>query len=251
MINRNNISLSVFLSLFVALFVVMPFISSCGKTGTVAASALNIQYQVINLSPDRGPVALYINFLNANANQTFVYPTSSGYFFLTNIDTPFQIRPAIGTIINGVPVSTTPIFSIDSILKPNLKYTLFITGLFSADSVDHIFTIDTAAVPKIGRGKIRFINASFRSQSLDLVANGTSDAGKQFTQKYMGVSKYVELPAGNYNFDIYPTGSPSNILQTIQSYTIQDGRLYTLYCYGLAGHTQDSLAFGSNIIINK
>lgn len=247
--NRNNISLSIFLSLFVGIFIVMPFISSCGKAGTVAPSSLNIQYQVINLSPDQGPVSLYINFLQVN-NSIFYYPTPSGYFALAAIDTPFQIRPAAGTTINGIPVSTTPVFSVDNILKPQLLYTLYITGLASVDSVKPLFTVDTAAIPTIGRGKVRFVNASPRSVALDVTANGTPNAA--FTKvPYQGISKYVELPAGNYNFQIFPTGNSTNILQTIQSFTIQDGRLYTLYCYGLVGHTTDSLAFNAAVITNK
>jgi hypothetical protein len=251
MYNRNNISLSIFLFLFATVFVVMPFISSCNKSGTVAPSSLNIQYQVINLSPDQGPLDLYINFLKVNTSS-FYYPTPSGYFFLTSIVTPFQIRPATGTTINGVPVSTVPVFSIDSILKPNLKYTLFITGLSSVDSVRPIFVPDTAPLPTVGRGKLRFINASPRSQDLDLTANGISPSTGEFTKlSYLKVSPYVELPAGNYNFQIYPTGNRTNVLLKMLNFTIEDGRLYTMYCYGLEGHTTDTVAFGSNIVTNK
>lgn len=243
--NSNNSSLSIFLGLFVTVFLVIPLISSCGKTGSVSPLALNVQYQIINLSPDLGSVDLYINFKKVNRNSYF-FPSSSGYFYLTSIDTPFQIRPG-QSLIPGTVVSTSNIFNLDFVLKPNMKYTLFITGLAKSDSLISLFTPDTSALPITGRGKIRFINASPRSQGLDVVINGTAG----FTnQQYLKVSPFIEIPVGNYDFQIYPTGSTTTVLKELQNVTIQDGRLYTLYSYGLAGHT-DSLAFGAGLITNK
>lgn len=249
--NRNNISLTVFLTLFVGIFIAMPFVSSCGKGTTVSPGTQNIQYQVVNLSPNRGPLSLFVDFKSTVVTQTFYYPSPSGYFSLSDITPPFQIRPAANTLVNGVPVTTSPIFTLNNTLAPNTKYTLYVTGLYNSppDTVSYVFTVDTAPLPALGRGKIRFLNASPRTAlpGLSLTANGT----KAFDSlKYQDLSKYIELPAGNYNFQLFPTGSSTNILQTIQNYTIQDGRLYTVYCYGLAGNV-DSLAFGANVLINK
>jgi hypothetical protein len=241
---ENNSSFKIFIFLFVVVFLVMPFVSSCGKSGTLSPSALNIQYQVVNVSPDLGSVDLYIKFGKVNTSSYF-YPSASGYFYLSAIDTPFQIRP--GTALTaGAIVPSANIFNIDNILKPGLKYTLMITGLATIDSEKYILTTDTAATPTTGRGKVRFENASPRSPAFDVTANGTP----AFTNvPYLAVSKYIELPAGNYDFQIYPTKT-STLLRDIPNVTIQDGRVYTLYCYGLAGHT-DSLAFGSGFITNQ
>src|SRR5450432_3851961 len=149
----NNIPLSIFLSLFATVFLVLPFVSSCGKGGTVSPSALNIQYEILNLSPDLGSVDFFINFKQVNSSSYF-YPSSSGYFYLPSIDTPFQIRQ--GTPANGIAVTTTSnLFNFDYILKPNLKYTLFITGLAKSDSAVSLFVTDTSSLPPLGRGKIR------------------------------------------------------------------------------------------------
>jgi hypothetical protein len=244
---RKNRVLSVFLLLFVAVFLVMPFVSSCGKAGTVNPSSLNIQYQIINLSPDLGSVDLYINFIKVNQSSYF-YPTSSGYFFLTSTNTPFQIRPGT-TITAGTAAPSFNIFNLNDILKPNLKYTLMITGFKSSslsDSLNKIFTTDTSSTPTTGRGKIRFVNASPRSTGFDVTANGTPAFSNV---NYPGVSNFIELPAGTYDFQIFPTNS-SALIKDIPNVTLQDGRLYTLYCYGLVGNT-DSLAFGSGFITNK
>lgn len=242
----NNIGLSVFLSLFSVVFLIMPFISSCGKTGNVSPSSLNIQFQIVNLSPDLGSVDLYIKYLKVN-NYSYFYPSSSGYFYLTSIDTPFQIRPG-STLTSGTVTSTSNIFSFKPVLRANLKYTLFITGL-KTDKIDSVFSADTSSLPTTGRGKLRFINLSPRSTGLDLVANGTSSTSWNNIQ-YLKSSNYVELPAGNYDFQIFPTGSRQTVLKDYQHVIIQDGRIYTLYSYGLVGHA-DSLAFGEGIIINK
>ncbi|HTE01198.1 MAG TPA: DUF4397 domain-containing protein [Mucilaginibacter sp.] len=238
---RNNISLSIFLSLFVAVFFVAPLVASCGKGTSVSPSTLNIQYRVVNLSPDLGPVDLYIDYKQFNT-YSFYYPSAGGYFFLTSIDTPFQIRPGKDPITGIIP-NTGNIFSMDDTLKPNLSYTLFITGLVSDNSITKLRTIDTGALPATGRGKVRFVNVSPRSNGLDVVANGVS-AFK--SQKYLKVSKYLEMPAGNYDFQIFPTGS-STVLRDLQNVIIQDGRLYTVYAYGLTG-TTDSLAFGAGVM---
>ncbi|HVV56549.1 MAG TPA: DUF4397 domain-containing protein [Mucilaginibacter sp.] len=222
------------------------FISSCGKTnsGNVTPSS-NIQYQVVNLSPDLGPVSLYINYQNYR-NASYYYPTPSGYFYLTSIQQPFQIRPG-QSLIPGEVTSTATIFSIDSALHTNTRYTLFITGLQADSSVNYVFLTDTSPAPAIGRGKVRFMNASPLSKNFDVVANGTMAFPNQ---QYLKVSSYIEMPAGSYNFQIFPAGATTPVYGNLQNVNIQDGRLYTIYTYGLAGRT-DSLAFGEGVIVNK
>ncbi len=240
-----NRGFSLFLFLLIGGFFCFPFLSSCGKAGNSNAVSFNIQYQVINLSPDLGPVSLYIDFKN-NRNAAYYYAIPSGYFYLTSIDTPFQIRRSPNSI-PGTVVSTENLFSLNNALKANLKYTLFIAGFNRDSSLSSVFLTDTSALPKIGYGKVRFLNVSPFSPNFDVVANGVS----AFTnQQYLKVSPYIEMPAGNYNFQIFATGTSTPIIGTIQNVTVQDGKLYTMYTYGLAGRT-DSLAFGKGVIVNR
>lgn len=212
------------------------FMSSCGKGSTILPAASNIQYQVINLSPDLLPIDLYIDRVKKNSGS-YYYPNPSSYFSLTSIDTPFQIRAS------STSVSTTNILSIDTILQNNFKYTLFVTGLRSNNSITYIFTTDTAALPTAGRGKIRFVNGSPGSTPFDITANGTLAFGNQ---GYKNVSAFKEFPAGNYDFKVTPTGSPTNLLFDFPNITVQDGRAYTMYCRGIAGRT-DSASFALSI----
>lgn len=239
MAEKNKVM--VFLSLCFAGIMVVPFIASCGKSaGSVTPSSAKILMQVVNLSPDLQPVNLYVGLIQQSTGG-FTYPTPSGYFSLTNINPPIQIRSYSSVI------STVNLVNIDSVVfKPNFKYTLFVTGLRTTNTVTSIFTVDTAVNPTTGRGKVRFVNASPGSGMLDITANDTL-AFK--ASAYKSVSKFVELPAGNYNFRVKPSGT-STIISNFQSVTIVDGKLYTLYCRGVVNGA-DSVAFGMGIINNR
>ncbi|GAA4331165.1 hypothetical protein GCM10023149_36820 [Mucilaginibacter gynuensis] len=242
---RNNSS-KVLLTLFLVTIsmMVIPFISSCGKQGTINPTESKIQYQVLNLSYDVLPVYLYVNFLKQG--NTYSYPSASGYFDLNTIDTPFQIRSA-------ATASVTNLLRIDSSrLNRNTKYSLYIVGTRKNNDLSYLFTVDTSTIPPIGKGKIRFVNAAptvagTSDQGLNLAANGTN-AFRQ--QKYKSVSNYIEIPAGVYNFQVSGSNPPNGIIKELKRTTINDGGLYTLYTYGLAGRV-DTAAFGFAILTNR
>ena len=212
--------------------------ASCGKTA-VSPAASNIQLQVVNAGPDILPVNLYINFTLQNTTP-YAYPNASGYITPTTIDTPIQIRTA--------ETSGGTFFNLDYVLKPNTRYTLFVTGLrVDQNTSTPIFTVDTAAVPTVGRGKVRFVNASPRSPGLDIYANGTLAFSNQ---AFRAVAPFIELPAGIYDFKIFNAGTNTNVINDFPNITIQDGRLYTLYTYGIIGRT-DTSAFASSILVNR
>ncbi len=236
--NIKQKGLTWFFTAFACFFVATGSLS-CGKNNNVIPVGANIQFQVVNLSPDLRPINLYVKFVKRNI--AYSYPTPSGYFSMASIDTPLQIRSALPT------VSTANLVSIDTILRANTKYTLFVTGLRADTSITGIFTTDTSLTSTPGRGKIRFINASPRSMGLDVTANGTL----AFTnQMYKNVSKFIEIAPGSYDFKITPTGVPANVLKTIPRVSVQDGKLYTIYAYGIVGRI-DSAAFGAGVIANK
>jgi hypothetical protein len=109
--------------------------------------------------------------------------------------------------------------------------------------------LDTATIPPLGRGLVRFVHCSPTSAPLDLRANGT--LATQWTKiPFDSVSKYVQLPVGNYNFTINLNTSPDNVQFQLSNVTIQDGRAYTIYTQGIVGRT-DSVAFGAAILTNN
>ena len=238
---KTNSNILAWLTIVIAgAFFLGCFMSSCGKSATILPQASNLQYQVLNLSPDLLPVDLYIDVTKRNVSS-FYYPNPSGYFSLTSIDTPFQIRSSSTT------VSTTNILSIDTLLKNNIKYTLFITGYRADNSITYMLTRDSSSIPQAGRGKIRFVNASPGSPLLDITANGTVAFS---SQAYKNVSKFIEFPAGNYDFKVSPTGFSTTVLTDFPGITVQDGKLYTIYARGVVGRV-DSAAFGLGILNNN
>jgi hypothetical protein len=243
----GNRAIFIFLSLFISVVFVLPFISSCGKTGIVSGASSNTQLAVYNLSPNIGPIDLYANFIKQDASP-YIYTIPGTYFYISPSDTLLQIRTTRSPSITLISLDTSKNFLN---LLSNHKYSLYITGL--ASSLTFIYTLDdTTAIPKPGYGKLRFVNASILQQTgaaLDVSANGTLAFS---ALKYKQVSNYIQLPEGNYNFQINQTGSPTAIFSTpsIQTVTIHDGSLYTLYAYGVAGQT-DTSAFNATVFTNR
>jgi hypothetical protein len=215
-------------------------LSSCGKQGAASPTGLNIQYEVFNLSPDLGPVDLFVNFNKVNAEgNPFTYAAPHGYFFIPTLALPFQLRTDS--------VSGSTLVTRTDTLQSGAKYSLFVTGQLGDNSLRQVFTVDTSLIPAIGRGKIRFVNVSPSAiGGLDILLNGTQAFTKVL---YTGVSNYIEVPAGNYDFQIITSGT-ATALKDMPGITIQDGRLYTLYAYGYTSRV-DFAAFNAAFITNR
>lgn len=231
-ISNNTLTALFFI---MAMVIIMPMFSSCGKESAASATGLNTQVNIINVSPDVFPLDMYINLRKQN-NRSYIYSVPSGYIYLTSLATPLQIR----TLKNET------IFTKDTALSVNTRYSIFITGLVSDNTRSTIFVADTDAIPTRGNCKVRFINAAARAVSVDVYANGTI-AFKN--QGFKAITKFLELPAGIYNLKVYAANT-STVLSDLPNTTIQDGRLYTLYTRGVVGRT-DSAAFTAAMITNR
>jgi hypothetical protein len=215
-------------------------ISSCGKAPISNPQGINIKYEVLNLSPDAFPLDLYIDFQIANTTP-YTFSVNQGYFFLPSTDTPYLIR--VHQTGGGGALLTKR----SDVLKKGAYYSLFITGNVATNSLTTIFTVDTSSIPTVGRGKLRFVNASpTGTDGIDVYANGVKAFSKIVYPKF---SDFIELPNGNYDLQINSSSS-NTILQTLKNIQIQDGRLYTLYSYGYNNRI-DSAAFNSAIITNR
>jgi hypothetical protein len=248
MIGSKNNTLNGFLLLIIGTVFLTPYLSSCGKSGNASSVGLNVQLEVLNLSPNIQPVNLYLGYIQQNTNS-YSYPFSSGYFYLNSIDTPLQIRSVTTSLTNNT------FFTINHLnFQANHKYSLFILGSYiatdtAASTLTPLITLDdTATTPPVGFGKIRFVNGAIQNAGIDVTANGTLAFS---AVKFAGISPYIILPAGNYVFQLNQTNVPGVILSTsLGSTTIQDGHLYTMYSYGVPLHT-DSSAFNASVITNR
>jgi hypothetical protein len=236
-IKRNHQVLTLLFGM-VAAVMIIPMLSSCGKDTAASPTGLNTQLNIINIGPDRFPVFLYQNYIKwqQQPKQGYIYSIPSGYFYMSSLDVPLQLRSQQNAVL----------YTKADSLHTNCKYSMFITGLVAEKTDTVIFTVDTATLPSLGRGKVRFVNAAAHAVTLDVYANGTS-AYKNCVFK--SVSPYIELPAGVYDFSIYNAGT-TNLLTHLPNTTIQDGRLYTLYTRGVVSRI-DSASFAAAIITNR
>ena len=219
-------------------------IAACNASGVVTPANNNTKLLVVNTSPDAGPIQAFLNNIQLG-NSTAALANRTYFKFLV---APTYNSVGTGSITLQLKTDHQVNLTTDTVtITGNVNYSIFLTGLLSVDSLKTIFLIDTAALPALGRGKVRFLNASPRSSAMDLYINGT----KGFSSvAYTKATKFIEVPAGIYSFVITPAGSTTNTILTLPSITIQDGRLYTLYTKGLIGRV-DSAAISLNIVANK
>lgn len=247
MTQKSNKYIGKTLMLLMAAIMIVSFITSCGKSSTGTANSYNSRLIVANLSPDLMPVDLYIDnkiqnpgtgtSTTANSNA-YRYPTPTDYVYLQIINSPLQIRSDTGL--------RSVLFSTDSVPRQNSKYTLLVTGMRGDNNIGYIFLTDTDKLAAVGRGKIRFVNASPRSGAFDVYANQTIAFSNIAFNK---VSPWLEMPAGDYDFKIYANGDQTTVLKEVKQ-TISDSRLYTMYTYGIVGRV-DTAAFNTGVLINK
>lgn len=237
--HKNGLLLSL-LTGAAPLVLLLCFIASCGKSTNITGT--NTKLQIINLSPDVQPLNLYQNSVK-QSTTTYTYPTSSGYFILATITPPLQFRTSTAAAVN-IP------FEIDTVLRSNAKYTVFLTGYLKDGTIKNsILSLDTATLPPIGRAKVRFAHTSPSSPALDLRANDTlvtSTAGVTFNT----LTPYVNLPTGNYNFTINVHTTPTKTEYKLSNVSLLDGRAYTIYTQGIVGRA-DSVAFGAAVLTNN
>jgi hypothetical protein len=237
--------------LFLLLFFIAAayLLSACSNSNSVSPAGSTTKIVVVNTSPDVGPLALFLNNLQLGgttastiAGRTwFRYSTTPTYYTISTDSILFQLQTYPYKVISKLDAYHKT--------KGNTSYTLFVMGIASIDSLSTVFTEDTTKVPSTSPGiaKIRFINASPRTPAVDVTINGSTGFVKI---PYKGVSGYVSLPAGMYEFKMSATGSTNATLNTLSRVTVLDGKLYTLYSKGLVGRT-DSAAISLNIITQK
>ncbi len=209
---------------------------ACNNTGVTPTNYSRLQ--VINTLAGSSPINFYLNYTIKNS-ASITFPGSSGYVSTTPATYFFQVSFA---------TTTTPLYFDPSTITLGVdsSYSVFVTGQYG--SYTSIFTKDTLTLPSIGKAKIRFVNTSYSSGPLDVTINAVKGYSNV---AYKGVSKFIEVPAGTYEFKAYSstTGTASN-LATLSNQLLADGKIYTLYANGLVGSTAINSVFGLNLITN-
>ncbi len=207
---------------------------SCNTTGVTPTNYSRLR--VVNALTGSSPFNFFLN----NTLQTggsITFPGASGYISVTPGTKYFQIS-----------LATTPGLYFDPgyiTLNTDSSYSVFVTG--QAGSYASILTRDTLTPPAIGKAKIRFVNASLYPAALDVTIN----AVKGYTNiSYKSSGRFMEVPAGTYEFKAFTTGTTAPTLTTLSTQTLADGKIYTLYAAGQVGSMAANAAFGLNLITN-
>ncbi|WP_158824968.1 DUF4397 domain-containing protein [Mucilaginibacter lacusdianchii] len=214
----------------------------CGKDNNSNVSAQNVQLLIANLSPDLYPLEFYVNNVRQGSSTTYSFNNTPAYFSLSTTNQSLAIRSSR---------VTGNLFRIDTTLRSDRRYSLFVVGMYADSTYKRIFLPDdTAAVAPIGKGgRLRFVNGSPGTTSFDVWANGTL-AIKNI--KFSAVSPYITLPAGSYTFRVFAAGTSKTELASTPYITIQDGRLYTLYSKGIPNRpATDSARLSLAYILNN
>lgn len=222
-------------------------LSACGTSNAVSPAGSTTSIVVVNTIPDIGPLALFLDNIQLGGTASVI--ASRTWFRYSTTPTYYTIKTADSILfqLQSYPYRVVSKLSANHSTRANTSYSLFLVGLSSIDSVSTIFTVDTAALPAIGHGKIRFINASPRTPALDVSINGSAGFSKI---PYKKVSGYVQVPAGTYEFKITSSSTGTTVLNTLSRVTVLDGKLYTLFSKGLVGRA-DSAAISLNVITQK
>lgn len=208
---------------------------SCNTTGVSPTNYSRLQ--VVNTIAGSLSLDCALNYTTIN-KTTIAFPNSTGYISTIPGSKYVGIRPT--STPTAAFLDTTTV-----VLQTNNSYSLFFTGQVGAYKT--IFIQDSLSTPAIGRAKVRFVNASLNPTNLDITINAVNGFD---SIAYRGIGKFIEVPAGTYEFKAYPTGTRTSNLATLSNQLLADGKVYTLYAQGLPGNTAANAAFGLSLITN-
>ncbi|RYE29663.1 MAG: DUF4397 domain-containing protein [Sphingobacteriaceae bacterium] len=211
---------------------------SCNTSGV--SPTYQSRLQVINALAGSTPINFRLNSTQ-KTNTPITFPGTSGYISVTPGSNYVQFVTAASATI----LSTRDTAQQYLNLAADSSYSVFLTGSTSNFSI--LKLNDTLTNPVNTRAKIRFVNVATDAGALDITANGTSIYSKV---AYKGVAKFVQVPAGTYEFKAMKTGVTGTTLTTLSNVVLADGKVYTLYAAGLTTSTATNAVFGLTVVAN-
>lgn len=128
--------------------------------------------------------------------------------------------------------SGTQLFADTVTLKENVAYSLCFVGKSTAPSL--FLLTDSLSQPSSGSAYVRFVNLSPDASAVDLAVK---DGAVLATNKdFKGFTSFFLLQGKTYSFEIRAAGT-STVLATMNSVTIANGYIYTIYLEGLKAST--------------
>lgn len=218
-----------FAVLSIAIFV----IPSCKSISTATTSV-----QVINASPDAGPVDFYLSG-NLKTSTPVAYGNSSAYFLTIAGNQTGEVKsPAFSAALASVPVG----------LASNVNYSVFVSGQTSTNNITAFYVRDNLITPAPGKAKLRFVHAVAAARKVNLLLN----ANVIFTAiAYKSISDYIEVPTGSYSIRANLSDSTAVGVTPAFTQTFDNGKIYTIIFKGAIGATADALKLRLGVMANN
>ncbi len=189
-------------------------------TGDDAAPTLEItdnraQLRVAHLSPDAPNVDVYVD----------------GAAVLTNV--PFKAISDYLLLADGTyDVAVTATGETASVLEVNNLQLVKLTATTAAAvnfvaSLEALPSIDDLTAPGSGNVKVRVIHTSPDAPAVDVLVN---DAVTLEDVAFKGVSDYLEIPAGTYNFKVNAANTTTTVINA--DVALEEGGIYSVYAVG-------------------
>lgn len=214
------------------------FFTSCNIDNNSTTTPTNAAFLVAHASPDAPNIDVFVNDQNLLSN--FPYGANTTYVGINPGTSNFKITETgtqnilAETNVNLLPSTGYSIFTIDSL-----------------NDISFSIVIDSFLAPSSDSIKLRFLNLSPNSPSIDLAIKDSTVLYTNRTfndQNFVPTfARFVGLKAGIYNFEIRETGT-SNLIYSFSN-TLEGGRAYTIYAKGFAGGT-GTQAFNTGLITN-
>jgi hypothetical protein len=155
--------------------------------------------RVVHASPDAPNVDVAVDGSIALANVPF--PVFSGYLEVPSGTRNVQVRPT---------GSQTAVIEADLALATGTAYTVFATGLVA--DISAVVAVDDLVAPTAGNVKVRVVHGAPSAPNVDVYATAPgadiNTATPVLTNvPFRGVSDYLTVPAGQYQFRVTPTGT--------------------------------------------
>lgn len=204
------------------LLAVAALLVSAAFAGTHSASAQgagDAHVRVIHTSFDGPPVDVYMNSNKVASNLSFKSVS------------PFAAVPAgpYTAKLTGVGKSDAVLQS-SVTLEAGKYYTLIAAGKF-ADMITKLVQDDFSPLDA-GKARLRLVHTSPDTPAVDV---GLEGGGPILVPNlgFADVSDYLIVDAKTINVEVRPAGSTSNAALTLRGFTLEPGRVYTVYVVGL------------------
>ena len=211
--------------------------TSCLKNNNDYVSPPAAYVSFFQASPGLEPINLFFNNNQVN-HVPLGYGDGIDYFQAYTGSRTVNIYAANG--------SGGKLYSDTVTVKPNIAYSLYLTGIPANNSL--LLIPDSISKPAAGKAAVRFVNVSPDAPSVDLAIK---DSAAFVTNKaYKGFSSFIPKAGNaNYTFEIRQHGT-NTVLATLSNITLNSGLVYTIWLHGLVNTSVTTSKVTADIVTN-